>query len=90
MKLVFRTLAFHILCIVTFAIIYWNISSNFKSPHTGSPKLLDFLFLSTTVQAGVGLSDFYPQTSLATILLITQQLMMILTNIVVIYMFSIF
>lgn len=94
MKLVFRTLTFHILCIIVFGIIYFNYKDqfhrdvNYTDDNKKTPALIDCIFLSTTVQAGVGYSDLYPFTNLAKIILIIQQLIMISTNVFLLYIFT--
>ena len=94
MKLVFRTLAFHILCIIVFSLLYlkykdqFHIDVNFTSVNKKTPELIDCIFLATTVQAGVGYSDLYPFTNLAKIILIIQQFIMISTNVFLLYIFT--
>ena len=58
MKLAIRTICFHFLCILIFGIIYYNIQYQFQ--HKGEQErqsMLDYVLLSTTIQAGVGFSD---------------------------------
>ena len=89
MKLVLRTLLFHLICIITFGIIYWMMSKQFSLIINGeNPKLIDFLFLSTTIQSGVGLSDLNPMTTISKIVLIIQQFIMISTNVFLFYIFT--
>jgi hypothetical protein len=89
MKLVLRTLLFHLICIITFGVIYWMMSNHFSLVLNGdNPKLIDFIFLSTTVQAGVGLSDLNPLTTLSKLVLIIQQFIMISTNVFLFYIFT--
>jgi hypothetical protein len=52
-------------------------------------EFIDFLFLSTTIQAGVGYSEIYPMDDTAKLFMIIQQLLMISTNIFTIYIFTI-
>ena len=94
MKLVIRTLVFHLLCIVVFGIIYLMYKKHFirdpdfNANKKGDPEIIDCFFLSTTVQAGVGYSDLYPFTSLAKIILMIQQFIMISTNVFLLYIFT--
>jgi hypothetical protein len=48
-------------------------------------SFLDFLLFSTTIQAGVGISEFFPSTSLTKMFLITQQIIMISTHVFTLY-----
>ena len=89
MKLAIRTVCFHFLCILIFGIIYYNIQYQFQ--HNDEQKrqsLLDYILLSTTIQAGVGFSDIYPITNTGKIVMILQQLIMIMTHVFTIYVFN--
>jgi hypothetical protein len=70
MKIVFRTVLFHFVCILVFALLYSTFAQDFGSldddlysenNNRTKEKLtfLDFLLLSTTIQAGVGISEFF-------------------------------
>lgn len=77
--IVTKTFFFNIVIIIIFSIIYNLIpENNFKSI---KPKdkltYLDFLFYSTTIQAGVGLPDITAYSSLATFAALIQQLIKI-------------
>ena len=89
MKVVIRTVLFHFLCIIVFAIIYYNIQSQFQGTIKYERKsILDFVLLSTTIQASVGMSDIYPITNIGKIVMILQQLIMIMTHVFTIYVFN--
>jgi len=91
MKIVIRTVFFHLCCILFFGLIYLIFKDGFSRDPAYSvnkkpePEVIDCLFLATTVQAGVGYSDLYPITNLAKTILIIQQLIMICTNVFLIY-----
>jgi hypothetical protein len=89
MKIAIRTVLFHFLCIFIFGIVYYNIQSQFQ--HTVShdrQTFLDYILLSTTIQAGVGISDIFPITSMGKFIMILQQLIMIMTHVFTIYFFN--
>jgi hypothetical protein len=89
MKIAIRTVFFHFLCILVFGIFYYNFQSNFQ--HTAKQErqtILDYILLSTTIQASVGISDIYPITNLGKIVMILQQLIMIMTHVFTIYFFN--
>jgi len=94
MKYVFRTVFFQFLCILLFGLIYLSFSDhfvrdvNFTVNKLKSPEVLDCLFLSTTIQAGVGYSDLYPITDIAKVIMIIQQFIMISTNVFLLYFFT--
>jgi hypothetical protein len=88
MKLVFRTAIFHFICIIVFGIIYLILREDYNHPHHKKKQLIDFFFLSTTIQAGVGMSDMYPSDFYGKIFMMIQQVIMILANIITLYIFS--
>jgi hypothetical protein len=54
MKIAIRTVLFHFLCIIVFAIIYYNIQSHFQGIVKHDRKsILDYIFFSTTIQSSV-------------------------------------
>lgn len=87
MKLIIRTLVFHILCIIVFGLIYYNIKDNFQG-YKNNQNLIDYIFLSTTIQAGVGFSNSYPTTYQCKLVMIIQQLLMLTTHIITLYIFT--
>ena len=88
MKLAIRTVCFHFLCILIFGIIYYNIQYQFQHKDEQQRKtILDYILLSTTIQAGVGFSDIYPITNLSKIIMVLQQIMMIMTQVFTLYFF---
>jgi hypothetical protein len=94
MKLVFRTLFFHILCIIIFAFLYYKFREDFKEEkeETTAEKnkitIIDSILLSTTIQAGVGISNIYPQNFYGKIILIIQQMILIMTHLITLYIFT--
>jgi hypothetical protein len=93
MKLVIRTVVFHIICIICFAVIYLYLSDHFDSNNEDNKNrtyttFTDFILLSTTIQAGVGISDLFPISFYSKIALIIQQFMMILTHVITLYIFT--
>lgn len=91
MKLVIRTALFHLLCIIIFAFIYFYFSSNFQDNVEKNIKYKNFtdsLLLSTTIQAGVGISDLLPLTFYSKVFLILQQIILIFTHLITLYIFT--
>ncbi len=92
MKLVIRTVVFHLFCIIIFAYLYLYLSDHFQSDNQEKNKkytsYLDFFLLSTTIQAGVGISDLYPVSYYSKIAVIIQQFLMMLTHIITLYVFT--
>ena len=86
MKLAIRTVLFHFLCILIFGIIYYNIQYQFQhSDEQKRQSMLDYILLSTTIQAGVGFTDIYPITNLSKITMLLQQIIMIMTHVFTVY-----
>jgi hypothetical protein len=93
MKIVIRTVFFHFLCISVFAIFYYNFKHQFQDKFQDKFKNKDFtvfdcILLSTTIQSGVGITDIYPISNYAKLLMITQQLIMIMTHVFTLYIFN--
>lgn len=99
MKIVIRTVFFHVFCIIVFAFIYSFFSQEFgsldddffyneKVTKKKKTDFLDFLLLSTTIQAGVGITEMFPSSHNTKIVMIIQQLLMISTHVFTIYIFT--
>jgi hypothetical protein len=75
-----------------FAIIYYYIAEHFQSDNGNKNKeqynFYDFLLLSTTIQAGVGISELTPSTFYSKIILIVQQILLIFTHLITLYIFT--
>lgn len=93
MKQVLQTFLFQLTCIIVFGSLYWifkdDFSLNFSNEKKNDLRILDCFFTSVTVQAGVGYSILNPDTNRAVLLLMIQQLLMVFSNILMLYLFSI-
>jgi hypothetical protein len=89
MKIVVRTVFFHILCIIIFSGLYYYFRDDFKTQVKEEFTVLDYIFLSTTIQASVGLTDIYPIGFYGKLIMIIQQFVMIMTHVFTIYIFTI-
>jgi hypothetical protein len=89
MKIVIRTVVFHFVCILIFALFYYYFKDDFH-PKAQEKNLnaVDYLLLSTTIQAGVGISDIYPVSFYGKIIMIIQQILMIMSHVFTIYIFT--
>ena len=89
MKIVIRTVFFHFLCIIIFGILYFYLKENFAEKEEAELEIIDYVLLSTTIQAGVGVSELYPTTFYGKLTMIIQQIIMLCTHIFTIYVFNI-
>ena len=96
MKEAIKVIIFHFICIIIFAFLYYIFKGSFNpensSDSTNSIKyenFTDFLLLSTTIQAGVGISDLYPTSFYGKLTMIIQQLLMLCTHIFTLYILTI-
>jgi|UniRef100_A0A6C0ID37 hypothetical protein len=89
MKIVFRTAIFHLLCILIFSVVYYIFREDYDVPDHKKSQIIDFIFLSTTIQAGVGIADIYPTKFYGKIVMMIQQLIMLFTNIFTIYILTV-
>lgn len=90
MKIVFRTLIFHFACIIIFTLLYTSLADDYNEKNEGDNTItnntfLDFALLSTTIQAGVGISNMYPLNFIGKIIMILQQLIMMSGNLIALY-----
>jgi len=85
MNYAYRTVIFKFICIVVFTIIYWNLGNQFSGLNNRKLNLIDFIALSTTIEAGVGITDLQSTSSLIQIILTVQQLIIICTTILLIF-----
>lgn len=93
-----KTLAVHLLFIIFFAIMYYNFSiffdnktpNKFKEYNSGTKMetLVDFFLFSTTIQAGVGISDISPISVYGKILVTIHHLVMISITVLTIHIFT--
>jgi hypothetical protein len=89
MKRVIQTVVFHFTCIVMFMLLYFFLSDHFeKMSNEKRPELIDYFFLSTTIQSGVGYTSLTPITTIAKFVLIMQQMFMLSINVFLLYMFT--
>jgi hypothetical protein len=89
MKIVIRTVFFHFLCIIGFGIIYFYLKDDFSEKKEDSLEIIDYLLLSTTIQAGVGISGLYPISFYGKLTMIIQQILMMCTHVFTIYIFNV-
>lgn len=91
MKLVIRTVIFHLFCITLFTFLYLYMSDHFdfsfKTKKQGK-SVLDYFLLSTTIQAGVGYTDLFPVSYYSKFAVIVQQFLMMMTHIITLYVFT--
>lgn len=90
MKLVFRTLMLHLLCIFIFALTYYNLADYFAdtSDNHNNKTFLDFFLLATTIQAGIGFNFLDPISFTSKFFVIIQQLIMISAHVMSLYVFT--
>ena len=85
---IISTFFFHIFFALLFSVIYYNIGEDGFDLTTGNSRVagyLDYLALSTTVQAGVGISNLSPKIGLSSLVLSIQQFMLIAVNVFIVY-----
>ena len=89
--MVIRTVCFHFTCIVFFGILYFYLRDDLaeKGHKKEEIQIMDYVFFSTTIQAGVGFSDMYPTNFYGKLALTFQQLIMICAHVFTIYIFTI-
>ena len=89
MKIVIRTVFFHFSCILGFGMLYFYLKDDFLENEEDKLEIIDYMLLSTTIQAGVGISDLYPTTFYGKLTMIIQQILMLCTHIFTLYILTI-
>jgi len=75
--------------ILFFSLIYYSILTHFKSSiNRYEPDYIDCVSLSTTIQAGIGLTDLLPNTRVSVILTTLQQFSVIISSIYIVFAFT--
>lgn len=88
MKLVIRTVFFHLCCIVLFTGIYYHLRGELSIPNATEVNAMDCALLSITIQSSVGMTNVAPLTNLSKIVISIQQLILITTYVFTVYIFS--
>lgn len=88
-RMIIYTFVFNLIVITIFSIIYANISPHNFEPLNPNDELtyVDYLFYSITIQTGVGLPDITSLSDLAKILAMIQQLILMATAFILLYIF---
>jgi hypothetical protein len=68
--------------------LYYNFSNEYNDNTNNNDSFLDFLLLSTTIQAGVGISGLYPINDIGKIMMILQQIILLSSHIITLYVFT--
>ena len=75
--------------IVLFSLIYYIALEQFTSNIPNyALDYLDCVSLSTTIQAGIGLTNMHPQTHISILLTTAQQIVVIITAIFIVFNFT--
>ncbi len=92
---VVKTVVIHLFCILFFAFSYHyfaihfdNKKNKFQNYESKIESIVDFFLFSTTIQAGVGVSNILPISIYGKMLMILQQLIMICIGVITIYVFT--
>jgi hypothetical protein len=68
--------------------IYIYLKKEFINNNKNEIKLIDFLMFSTTIQAGVGLTNIFPNSFNSKLVTIIQQLTMISSYVIILYIIT--
>ena len=85
-----HVLAIQFAFIFVFSLVYYSILPQFKSNIDGHTlDYLDCVSLSTTIQAGIGLTDLQPNTHISILLTTIHQMVVILSAVYIVFTFTI-
>lgn len=88
----FRIAIFNLAIIILFALVYYSapVNSFSLTRANKSPRFIDFIYLSTTIQSTVGLPDIVALTDMAKVCVIGQQVCMMFAIIIVVLYIRLF
>ena len=90
MKVVYASVILNLTLAVIFGIIYWLHINEFNKDITNKElivgEIIDCFYMSVTVQAGVGYQGLTPVGDKGKLLLMVQQLCMIASNVLVLFL----
>lgn len=97
LKDIYKPVVFHFLIILVFSLIYYGLGNTYfahdltdKGEQSGRRiEYLDSLYFTSSIQAGVGLSSLHPLKNVSKILVCMQLFLMIATNVILLYAFTI-
>ena len=81
MNLIANIISFHVTCIIIFTCIYWYLKDHFEGHSKHKITSIDYILLATTIQAGIGISYFYPVSFWGKLTMMIQQFIMIVVNV---------
>ena len=89
MRIVFATIFFNFLCIIFFGMIYIYLKKELtNNSYKNDIKLIDIIMFSTTIQAGVGLTNLFPNSFNSKLVTIIQQMTMICSYVIILYIIT--
>lgn len=92
MKNVYKGVIYNILCLSVFTIIYLifinELTTDSSVKTNVKPSIVDIFYLSVGIQSGTGISNTYPLTDTAKIIMMAQELCSIFTTLFIVYLFT--
>lgn len=78
-----------LLLVLLFSLLYYSMLTQFKSSIDGHTlDYIDCVSLSTTIQAGIGLTNVQPQSQLSILLTTIQQMVAIISAAYIVFTFT--
>jgi len=88
-KNVYRTAFTHFFCACMFALLYYMNIQHFKHIQDETKaNIIDCFMTACSIQASVGMINFYPITNTSKILVTTQTIMVIFIHVLTLYVFA--
>jgi hypothetical protein len=93
-RLIIRTILFHIICIISFSLIYFSLDDSFVPINTNQnytlrTEFIDFLSLSVAIQASLGLTFLQPINMYSKVAMLAQQILLISTHVITLFIFAV-
>ncbi len=88
MNKIFIPILLKLFVLLLFFIIYWVCNDQLTKPADEKTNVIDYFMLSTTIEAGVGVTNLSPKTNFMKIIFTLHQILMICSYIFLFYFFG--
>jgi hypothetical protein len=88
MNKIFIPILLKIFVLLLFFIIYWVCNDQLTKPTNENTNVIDYFMLSTTIEAGVGVTNLSPKTNFMKIIFTLHQILMICSYLFLFYFFG--
>jgi hypothetical protein len=90
MILIIKTFLFHVVTMMVFITIYYNMPTHFVNSYDkkAKPNIYDYIYFGSSVTCGTGLSPIYANTGESKMLVTFQQMIALAISVIAVYFFA--